>query len=130
MRASDESNGEVGDRANDAVRITARELGAEVVGEGANLGMTQKARIEYGLGGGRCNTDAIDNSAGVDCSDHEVNIKILLGAVEEQGKLSRPQRNKLLEQMTEEVARLVLRDNYLQTQSITCLLYTSPSPRD
>ena len=119
VRAGDETNGEVGDRANDAIRITAKELVANVVGEGANLGMTQKARIEYGLRGGRCNTDAIDNSAGVDCSDHEVNIKILLGAVEEQGKLTRNQRDKLLEQMTEEVAHLVLRDNYLQTQSIT-----------
>ncbi|MEX0922241.1 MAG: NAD-glutamate dehydrogenase [Rhodovibrionaceae bacterium] len=119
VRASDESNGEVGDRANDSIRITARELAAEVVGEGANLGMTQKSRIEYGLLGGRCNTDAIDNSAGVDCSDHEVNIKILLGAVEESGKMTRAQRNKLLEKMTEEVAQLVLRDNYLQTQSIT-----------
>jgi glutamate dehydrogenase len=119
VKAQGESHSDVGDHANDALRIEAAELRVKVVGEGANLGMTQRARIEYGLRGGRSNTDAIDNSAGVDCSDHEVNIKILLGAIEESGKLSRRQRDKLLVEMTDEVAELVLRDNYLQTQSIT-----------
>ena len=119
VRSSSEADGAVGDRANDAVRIDATELAAQVVGEGANLGLTQRARIEYALLGGRLNTDAIDNSAGVDCSDHEVNIKILLGAAERDGDLTRKQRNELLELMTDEVGELVLRDNYLQTQSIS-----------
>ncbi len=119
VRASDEVDTQVGDRANDSLRIDATEVGAQVVGEGANLGFTQRARIEYALGGGRINTDAIDNSAGVDCSDHEVNIKILIGEVERDGDLTRKQRNELLEAMTDEVGTLVLRDNYLQTQSIT-----------
>ena len=119
VRARSESDADVGDRANDPLRVTGSELGAKVVGEGANLGMTQLGRIEYGLAGGRCNTDAIDNSAGVDCSDHEVNIKILLGDAENRGKMSRKQRDRLLERMTDEVSDLVLRDNYLQTQAIT-----------
>ncbi|WP_421707942.1 NAD-glutamate dehydrogenase [Algihabitans sp.] len=119
VKASHESNLEVGDRTNDALRIDGEELRCRVVGEGANLGMTQPARVEYALKGGRLNTDSIDNSAGVDCSDHEVNIKILLGAAEQQGQLTRPQRDKLLAKMTDEVAELVLRDNYLQTQSIS-----------
>jgi len=119
IKASDETDLDVGDRANDGVRITSRQVRAKVIGEGANLGVTHRARIEYGLFGGRCNSDSIDNSAGVDCSDHEVNIKILLGAVEESGKMSRRQRDKLLETMTDEVAEQCLRDNYLQSQSIT-----------
>ncbi len=119
LKASHETDADVGDRANDALRINATQLRAKVLGEGANLGMTQKARIEYSLKGGRCNTDSIDNSAGVDCSDHEVNIKILLGEIEDAGDMTRKQRNKLLEKMTDEVAELVLRDNYLQTQAIT-----------
>ena len=119
IKASDESHLEAGDRSNDAIRIDARQLKAKVVGEGANLGMTQRARIEFGLNGGKLNTDSIDNSAGVDCSDHEVNIKILLGGIEQAGGLTRKQRDKLLERMTDEVADLVLRDNYLQTQAIT-----------
>ncbi len=119
VKASDESQLDVGDRANDAVRVDAAELRCKVVGEGANLGMTQRSRIEYALRGGRLNTDSIDNSAGVDCSDHEVNIKILLGDVEAAGDMTRKQRNQLLERMTDEVAELVLRDNYLQSQSIT-----------
>ena len=119
VRARSESDADVGDRANDPLRVTGSELGAKVVGEGANLGMTQQGRIEYGLSGGRCNTDAIDNSAGVDCSDHEVNIKILLGDAESRGKMSRKQRDRLLEKMTDEVSDLVLRDNYLQSQAIT-----------
>ena len=119
VKAAIESDADVSDRANDALRINGADLMARVVGEGANLGMTQRARIEYALDGGRLNTDAIDNSAGVDCSDHEVNIKILLGAVEQTGKMTRPQRDRLLRKMTNEVAELVLRDNYLQTQSIS-----------
>ena len=86
-----------------------------MIAEGANLGVTQLGRVEYALKGGRINTDSVDNSAGVDCSDHEVNIKILLNAVEHDGQLTRAQRNRLLEKMTDEVAQLVLRDNYLQT---------------
>jgi glutamate dehydrogenase len=119
VKASDETHVDVGDRANDAVRIDATELKARVIGEGANLGVTQRARIEYGFRGGCCNTDSIDNSAGVDCSDHEVNIKILLGDIEAAGDMTRKQRDQLLQKMTDEVAELVLRDNYLQTQAIT-----------
>jgi glutamate dehydrogenase len=119
VKASTESHLDVGDRANDALRVDGEQLRAKVIGEGANLGMTQLGRIEYGLAGGRCNTDFIDNSAGVDCSDHEVNIKILLGDAEQAGKLTRKERDKLLEKMTDEVASQCLRDNYLQSQAIT-----------
>ncbi len=118
VKASAESHADVGDRANDAVRVDARELRCRVVGEGGNLGFTQRGRIEYALKGGLINSDAIDNSAGVDCSDHEVNIKILLDAVVAEGELTEKQRNRLLEEMTDEVARLVLRDNYDQAQSL------------
>lgn len=119
VKSSQETNADAGDRANDALRVDAKELRCKVIGEGANLGVTQRARIEYAQHGGRSNTDSIDNSAGVDCSDHEVNIKILLGDIEESGDMTRKQRDKLLEKMTDEVAELVLRDNYLQTQAIT-----------
>ncbi|MBL6928366.1 MAG: NAD-glutamate dehydrogenase [Rhodospirillales bacterium] len=119
VKASQESHLEAGDRANDAIRVNAPELRCKVLGEGANLGVTQRGRIEFALAGGRLNTDAIDNSAGVDCSDHEVNIKVLLGAVVAQGDMTMKQRNKLLEKMTDEVGLLVLRDNYLQTQAIS-----------
>ncbi len=119
LKSSQESHADCGDRANDAIRINAHAAGAQVIGEGANLGMTQKARIEFCLHGGRMNTDAVDNSAGVDCSDHEVNIKILLGDIEQKGDLTRKQRDELLESMTDEVAQLVLRDNYLQTQALS-----------
>jgi len=115
VRASLENNADVGDRANDQIRVTASDLRVKAVGEGANLGITQKARIEFALNGGRINTDAIDNSAGVNSSDVEVNFKIALGAAEKAGKLSRSQRNKLLASMTDNVAELVLRNNYLQT---------------
>jgi glutamate dehydrogenase len=114
VRASDEADDKVGDRANDAIRITAAELRVPVVGEGANLGMTQKARIAFGLSGGRCNTDAIDNSAGVNTSDVEVNIKIALDLAVRAGRLNTRKRNKLLAAMTDEVGGLVLRNNYLQ----------------
>ncbi len=119
VRATHESDADVGDRANDVLRITAPEVGAKVVGEGANLGFTQLARIEFDMHGGRINSDAIDNSAGVNSSDVEVNIKIALGAAEQSGKLTRKARNQLLEKMTDEVAELVLRNNYLQTLAIT-----------
>jgi glutamate dehydrogenase len=114
VKAAQESQALVGDRANDAVRVDGAELRARVVGEGANLAVTQRGRIEYALKGGRINTDAIDNSAGVDTSDHEVNIKILLNAAVTGGDLTLKQRNELLHAMTDEVAALVLRDNYLQ----------------
>jgi glutamate dehydrogenase len=114
VKASSESNAEVGDRANDAIRVTGGALRCRVVGEGGNLGLTQLGRIEAALHGVRVNTDAIDNSAGVDCSDHEVNIKILLGQVVADGDLTIKQRNELLVEMTDEVSRLVLRDNYEQ----------------
>ena len=119
VRARDESNADVGDKANDAIRVSGRELRAKVVGEGANLGMTQKARIEFALNGGRCNSDAIDNSAGVNSSDVEVNIKIPLAAAMRKDGLTREKRNKLLADMTEDVARLVLANNYRQSLAIS-----------
>jgi glutamate dehydrogenase len=126
IKASSEADSQVGDRANDAIRITGRDVRAHVVGEGANLGVTQRGRIEYathGCGGkgGRINSDAIDNSAGVDCSDHEVNIKILLNGIVADGDMTLKQRNSLLVEMTDDVARQVLRDNYLQTQAISLM---------
>ncbi|MBL8573327.1 MAG: NAD-glutamate dehydrogenase [Hyphomicrobiaceae bacterium] len=121
IRASDETDAQVGDRANDAIRVNAREVRAKVIGEGANLGVTQRARIEFNRQGGRCNTDAIDNSAGVNSSDVEVNIKIALGKVVAAGGLTLPQRNKLLVDMTEEVGGLVLRNNYQQTLAISLI---------
>ncbi len=119
VRAKTESNQDAGDRANDSIRITAGEVGAKVVGEGANLGMTQLARIEFGLAGGRCNSDAIDNSAGVNSSDVEVNIKIAVAAAMRDGGLTRSARDKLLAQMTDEVADLVLANNYKQTLALS-----------
>jgi glutamate dehydrogenase len=119
VKATDESQAAAGDKANDGVRVNAGELRCRVVGEGGNLGLTQRGRIEYALGGGRVNTDAIDNSGGVDCSDREVNIKILLDAAVARGDLTEKQRNDLLVQMTEPVARLVLKDNYEQTETLT-----------
>ena len=119
VKASTEGNADVGDHSNDAVRVDAREMRCRVVGEGGNLGLTQRARIEYSLGGGRINTDFIDNSGGVDSSDREVNIKILLSEVVKQKGMQRGKRNALLASMTDDVAELVLRSNYLQTQSIS-----------
>ncbi len=119
VKAEDESHDQVGDRTNNNVRVNGRELRCRIVGEGGNLGFTQKGRIEYARNGGRLNTDAIDNSAGVDCSDHEVNIKIAFSQEITSGKLTIPKRDKLLVAMTDEVARLVLKDNILQTQAIT-----------
>ncbi|MER5623791.1 NAD-glutamate dehydrogenase [Streptosporangium sp. NPDC002544] len=114
VRASSESNADVGDKANDGLRVTAAELRCKVIGEGGNLGFTQLARIEFALNGGLINTDFIDNSAGVDTSDHEVNIKILLDRAIREGDLTDKRRNQLFLDMTGEVAQLVLRDNYDQ----------------
>ena len=119
VKASDESHAEVGDRANDALRVDGSALRCRVVAEGGNLGLTQRGRIEAALSGVRLNTDAIDNSAGVDTSDHEVNIKILLGLAINDGEMTLKQRNVLLPRMTDDVAALVLRDNYFQTQSLS-----------
>jgi glutamate dehydrogenase len=119
VKAADETHAEVGDRANDALRVNGADLRCKVVAEGGNLGCTQRGRVEFALKGGRIFTDAIDNSAGVDTSDHEVNIKILLGLVIADGELTEKQRNTLLAQMTDQVAALVLRDNYFQTQSLS-----------
>lgn len=124
VKSSQETHAQVGDRANDSVRVNGEEIRARVIGEGGNLGCTQRGRIEYSLlggpdnNGGQLYTDAIDNSGGVNCSDHEVNIKILLGKVVEQGDMTTKQRNELLESMTDSVAQLVLRQNYLQPQAI------------
>jgi glutamate dehydrogenase len=111
VKAADETHADAGDKANDAIRADGRELRVKVVGEGGNLGLTQRGRIEFARAGGRLNTDAIDNSAGVDCSDHEVNIKILLDRLVTAGELDRDGRNALLADMTDEVAELVLDDN-------------------
>ncbi len=119
VKASSESNSDVGDRANDSVRINADELRVAVVGEGGNLGLTQKARIEFARTGGLINTDAVDNSGGVDSSDHEVNIKILLNQIVAAGDITLKQRNQLLAEMTDEIASQVLRHNFLQSQRLS-----------
>ncbi len=119
VKAPAETDSEVGDRANDPIRIAADEVRAKVIGEGANLGVTQKGRIAYGLKGGRCNSDAIDNSAGVNTSDVEVNIKIALASAMFDDRLTRTKRDTLLASMTDEVAALVLRNNYLQSLAIS-----------
>ena len=118
VKAVEETHADAGDKANDAIRINGRDLRAKCVGEGGNLGLTQLGRIEYAERGGRMNTDFIDNSAGVDTSDHEVNIKILLDRVVADGDLTGKQRNHLLASMTDEVAVLVLRDNYEQNLAL------------
>ena len=119
VRASDETDADVGDHTNDTCRITARELRAKIVVEGGNLGFTQRARIEYALGGGMINTDAIDNSAGVDTSDHEVNLKILLEPPVKRSALSFHERNEVLASCADEVAERVLRDNRDQALSLS-----------
>ncbi len=119
VKSTFESHADVGDRSNDAVRIDARELNCKVVGEGGNLGLSQLGRIEFARRGGRLNTDFIDNSAGVNCSDVEVNLKILLNGAVRAGEITRTGRDRLLVQMTGEVAGLVLRNNYLQGQAIS-----------
>ncbi|GGQ38613.1 NAD-glutamate dehydrogenase [Couchioplanes azureus] len=129
VKARSETHADVGDKANDAIRINGSEVRAKVVGEGGNLGLTQRGRIEYARSGGprddagngiggRIFTDFIDNTAGVDCSDHEVNIKILLGGAVTDGELTLPERDELLAAMTDEVAALVLRDNYEQATAL------------
>jgi glutamate dehydrogenase len=119
VRASTETDTDAGDKANDAIRITGKDIRAKVVGEGANLAMTQRGRVEYALAGGRLNTDAIDNSAGVNSSDLEVNIKIALGSLVRAGTLTEQVRNDFLASMTDEVAGLCLRNNYLQSLAIS-----------
>jgi glutamate dehydrogenase len=119
VKASTESHGDVGDRSNDAVRVDARDLRCKVIGEGGNLGLSQLGRIEFARRGGRLNTDFIDNSAGVNCSDVEVNLKILLNGAVRDKEITRAARDRLLVQMTDEVAGLVLRNNYLQGQAIS-----------
>lgn len=119
VKASYEHNSNVGDRANDALRINGDELRCKVVAEGGNLGLTQLGRVEYALSGGKINTDAIDNSGGVDCSDHEVNIKILLNGAITSGDLTLKQRNVLLTEMTDEVAELVLENNRNQIEALS-----------
>ncbi|NNE04962.1 MAG: NAD-glutamate dehydrogenase [Xanthomonadales bacterium] len=121
VKASSESNADVGDLANNPLRVNGNELKCKVVGEDGNLGLTQLGRIEFAKQGGRINTDFVDNSAGVDCSDHEVNIKILLNQVMRAGDLKQEDRNALLADMTDEVAGLVLRSNYLQTQALSMM---------
>ncbi|WP_072802524.1 NAD-glutamate dehydrogenase [Rhodococcoides yunnanense] len=127
IKASTESNSDVGDKSNDAVRVDGNELRATVVGEGGNLGATALGRIEYDLAGGRINTDAVDNSAGVDCSDHEVNIKILLESAIADDLLDRADRDDLLASMTDEVGRLVLWDNIMQNELLGTSRFDAPS---
>ncbi|TNF88682.1 MAG: NAD-glutamate dehydrogenase, partial [Gammaproteobacteria bacterium] len=121
VKASSETHADVGDLANNILRVNGDELRCKVIGEGGNLGLTQLGRIEFARSGGRINTDFIDNSAGVDTSDHEVNIKILLNLALRAGLLNESQRNDLLAEMTDEVAEQVLRSNYLQTQAISMM---------
>jgi glutamate dehydrogenase len=127
VKASTETHAEVGDKANDGIRVDGADLRAAAVGEGGNLGFTQRGRIEYALAGGRINTDAIDNSAGVDTSDHEVNIKILLDGLIAAGTLDFAERDTLLASMTDEVAELVLQDNYAQNVALANALAQAPA---
>ncbi|MGQ0670526.1 MAG: NAD-glutamate dehydrogenase [Actinomycetota bacterium] len=126
VKASSESHADVGDRTNDTVRVDAKELRCKVVGEGGNLGFTQRGRIEYAQAGGRIHTDFIDNSGGVDCSDHEVNLKILLGLAIQRGDLTLKQRDELLQEAADEIVEHVLYDNYLQAQILSQEVTASP----
>ncbi|MCG9738980.1 NAD-glutamate dehydrogenase [Shewanella insulae] len=119
VKATSETHAEVGDRANDALRVNGNEVQARIIGEGGNLGCTQLGRIEYAANGGRMNTDFVDNVGGVDCSDNEVNIKILLNAMVAEGEMTVKQRNRLLVEMTDEVSRIVLQDCKDQTRTIS-----------
>lgn len=130
VKAATESHADVGDKGNDTIRVDARELRCKVIGEGGNLGLTQRGRVEFALAGGCVNVDAIDNSGGVDSSDHEVNIKILLNRVVDDGGLTPKQRNRLLSDMTEDVAELVLHNNYRQTQGLTLSQARAPELLD
>ncbi|MGB5759798.1 MAG: NAD-glutamate dehydrogenase, partial [Acidimicrobiales bacterium] len=127
VKASHESNADVGDKANDHIRVDGRDLRCSVVAEGGNLGVTQRGRVEYARAGGRIYTDAIDNAGGVDCSDREVNIKILLDEVVADGDLTAKQRNSLLEEMTNDVAMLVLANNYRQCLALEIARIDAPS---
>ncbi|OBF82873.1 NAD-glutamate dehydrogenase [Mycobacterium sp. 852002-51163_SCH5372311] len=127
IKAETESDADVGDRANDPVRVNANQLRAKVIGEGGNLGVTALGRVEFDLSGGRINTDAMDNSAGVDCSDHEVNIKILIDSLVTAGKVKIEERTALLESMTDEVAQLVLADNVDQNDLMGTSRANAPS---
>lgn len=125
IKASSENHLDVGDKANDNVRCNGFEVRAKVIGEGGNVGVSQLGRIEYAKSGGKINTDFIDNSAGVDCSDHEVNIKIALGRSVKNGVISLEERNKLLAEMTDDISELVLLDNYKQTQAVSLLEHSA-----
>src|SRR4029079_4301829 len=118
VKASSETDADAADRSSDAIRVNADELRAKVVGEGGNLGFTRRARVEYAARGGRINADFIANSAGVDCSDHEVNLKILLGLAERREELTRAERDELLFEVTEDVTQHVLYDSFLQAHII------------
>ncbi len=128
VKASHENHTDIGDKANDALRVNGNELRCKVIGEGGNLGFSQLGRVEFNLNGGRCFTDFIDNAGGVDCSDHEVNMKILLDDLVANGDLTVKQRNEWLFKQTEDVSRLVLRNNYRQTQALG-LAFTESSRR-
>ncbi|WP_028062088.1 NAD-glutamate dehydrogenase [Solirubrobacter soli] len=130
VKAKTETHAEVGDKANDALRVNGGELRARVAGEGGNLGFTQRGRIEFALSGGRVNTDAIDNAGGVNCSDHEVNIKVLLDTVVAEGDMTTKQRNALLADMTDAVAERVLRGSYTQTQALSLARAQAPAMLD
>ncbi len=130
VKASGESHADVGDKANDAVRVNGAELRCRVVGEGGNLGLTQRGRIEYALAGGAVNTDAIDNVGGVNCSDHEVNIKILLDDLVAAGDMTEKRRNELLAEMTDAVAQRIIYDSYTQTQAMSLALHQSVTMAD
>jgi glutamate dehydrogenase len=130
VKSASESHPDVGDKANDAVRVDGAQLRCRVVGEGGNLGFTQRGRIEFALAGGRVNTDAIDNAGGVNCSDHEVNIKILLDSVVATGDLTGKQRNELLAEMTDAVGGRVLRGSYTQTQALSLARAQAPAMLD
>lgn len=119
VKSATETHADIGDKANDSLRVNGSELRCNVFGEGGNLGLSQLGRIEFAMHGGACNTDFIDNAAGVDCSDHEVNIKILLNDIVARGDLTEKQRNRLLASMTDTVSEMVLENNYYQTQSIS-----------
>jgi len=127
VKHSTQTHLEVGDKANDPLRVDGNQLNCRVLGEGGNLGMTQLGRVEYALKAGRCNSDFIDNAAGVDCSDHEVNIKILLQGITASGDLTQKQRNQLLVDMTDEVAELVLNNNYRQTMALSLAEFQAKS---
>ena len=128
VKATSENHLDIGDKANDALRINGNELRCKVIGEGGNLGFSQLGRIEYNLNGGRSFTDFIDNAGGVDCSDHEVNMKILLDEMVANGDMTVKQRNSTLEKLTEDVSELVLTNNYRQTQALG-IAFTESFPR-